>query len=56
MRLGLATQLLEAGRLAEELLLEGADRLAEWEGAGEYLGWRIGITAAGEWIFLVAGD
>ena len=34
----------------------GADRLAEWEGAGEYLGWRIGITAAGEWIFLVAGD
>ncbi len=34
----------------------GADRLAEWEGASEYLGWRIGITAAGEWIFLVAGD
>lgn len=34
----------------------GADRLAEWEGASEYLGWRIGITATGEWIFLVAGD
>jgi len=34
----------------------GADRLAEWEAAGDYLGWRIGITAAGEWIFLVAGD
>lgn len=34
----------------------GADRLAEWEQAGAYLGWRLGITAAGEWIFLVAGD
>jgi hypothetical protein len=34
----------------------GADALAEWEAAGTYLGWRIGITDAGEWIFLVAGD
>jgi hypothetical protein len=34
----------------------GAERLAEWEGAGEYLGWRIGILASGEWIFLIAGD
>jgi hypothetical protein len=34
----------------------GAERLTEWEGAGEYLGWRIGILASGEWIFLVAGD
>jgi hypothetical protein len=34
----------------------GADRLAEWEQAGDYLGWRIGITESGEWIFLVAGD
>lgn len=34
----------------------GADRLAEWEAAGDYLGWRIGITEAGDWIFLVAGD
>ena len=34
----------------------GANRLAEWEGAGEYLGWRLGITADGEWIFFVAGD
>lgn len=34
----------------------GADALAEWEAAGAYLGWRIGITDAGEWIFLVAGD
>ena len=34
----------------------GADALAEWEAAGAYLGWRIGITTEGEWIFLVAGD
>lgn len=34
----------------------GADALAEWEAAGTYLGWRIGITDAGAWIFLVAGD
>lgn len=34
----------------------GADALAEWEAAGTYLGWRIGITTEGEWIFLVAGD
>lgn len=34
----------------------GADRLAQWEAAGEYLGWRLGITEAGEWIFLVSGD
>lgn len=34
----------------------GAERLEQWEGAGSYLGWRIGITDSGEWIFLVAGD
>ena len=34
----------------------GADRIADWEAAGSYLGWRLGITAEGEWIFLVAGD
>jgi hypothetical protein len=34
----------------------GAESLAQWEGAGSYLGWRIGITADGEWIFFVAGD
>jgi hypothetical protein len=34
----------------------GAERLAEWEDAGAYLGWRIGIIETGEWIFLVAGD
>jgi hypothetical protein len=34
----------------------GTDRLAEWERAGDYLGWRLGITEGGEWIFLVAGD
>ena len=34
----------------------GVDALTEWEAAGAYLGWRIGITDAGEWVFLVAGD
>lgn len=34
----------------------GAGTLAGWEDAGAYLGWRIGITDTGEWIFLVAGD
>jgi hypothetical protein len=34
----------------------GASALEEWEAAGTYLGWRIGITDAGEWIFFVAGD
>jgi hypothetical protein len=34
----------------------GADAIAEWEAAGTYLGWRIGITATGDWLFLVAGD
>jgi len=34
----------------------GADAIAGWEAAGAYLGWRIGITEAGAWIFLVAGD
>lgn len=34
----------------------GADRLAEWEAAGDYLGWRLGITTDGYWLFLVAGD
>ena len=34
----------------------GAEALAGWEEAGSYLGWRIGITDDGEWIFLVAGD
>jgi hypothetical protein len=34
----------------------GAEALAGWEEAGSYLGWRIGITDAGEWIFLVEGD
>lgn len=34
----------------------GAERLAEWEAAGDYLGWRLGITGDGEWIFLVSSD
>jgi hypothetical protein len=34
----------------------GADKLAEWEQAGDYLGWRLGIAVDGEWRFLIAGD
>jgi hypothetical protein len=34
----------------------GADLLAQWEAAGSYLGWRVGITEAGAWLFFVAGD
>jgi hypothetical protein len=34
----------------------GAESLAQWEGAGSYLGWRIGITTDGDWLFFVAGD
>jgi hypothetical protein len=34
----------------------GAEALAEWEAAGAYLGWRLGITEDGDWIFLVTGD
>jgi hypothetical protein len=34
----------------------GADALEQWEAAGSYLGWRIGITEAGDWRFFVAGD
>lgn len=34
----------------------GAEALAGWEEAGSYLGWRIGITDDGDWIFLVSGD
>ncbi len=34
----------------------GGDALEQWEAAGSYLGWRIGITEAGDWRFFVAGD
>lgn len=43
----------ERASLAERY---GADAIAEWEAAGAYLGWRIGITTDGEWLFLVSGD
>lgn len=33
----------------------GADALADWEAAEAYLGWRIGITTDGDWLFLVSG-
>jgi hypothetical protein len=34
----------------------GADLLAQWEAAGMYLGWRIGIDESGAWLFLISGD
>ena len=43
----------ERSALAERY---GAAAIAEWEAAGAYLGWRIGITRDGDWLFLVAGD
>jgi hypothetical protein len=44
---------------SERLALEeryGAERLAQWEAAGAYLGWRIGIDESGAWLFFIAGD
>jgi hypothetical protein len=43
----------ERGALEE---VYGAEDVRGWIEVGAYLGWRIGITADGEWIFLVAGD
>lgn len=43
----------ERSSLAERY---GAEAIAEWEAAGAYLGWRIGITRDGDWLFLVSGD
>ena len=34
----------------------GAERVREWEAAGTYLGWRLGIDEDGTWVYLVAGD
>ncbi|MEY3020052.1 MAG: hypothetical protein RLZZ272_1036 [Actinomycetota bacterium] len=34
----------------------GAEALRDWETAGAYLGWRVGIQDDGTWRFLVAGD
>jgi hypothetical protein len=43
----------ERGALEE---VYGAENVQDWIAAGAYLGWRIGIAADGEWIFLIAGD
>jgi hypothetical protein len=34
----------------------GADEVDAWIAADAYLGWRLGITDDGTWIFLVSGD
>jgi len=44
-----------ADERAELVSRFGADRLAEWEAAGDYLGWRMGITTDGALRFLVSG-
>jgi hypothetical protein len=33
-----------------------AEELEQFAAAGSYIGWRVGITAEGDWIFFVAGD
>jgi hypothetical protein len=44
-----------ANRAALEAAL-GADRVSRAVADGQYLGWRLGITAGGDWQFLVRGD
>jgi hypothetical protein len=34
----------------------GAELVESWIADGQYLGWRLGITADGDWTFFVAGD
>jgi hypothetical protein len=33
-----------------------ADRLTSWREQGQFLGYRVGISPAGDWLFYVAGD
>lgn len=44
----------ENRRLLEEAL--GADYVESSIGDGQYLGWRLGVTADGDWQFFVSGD
>lgn len=34
----------------------GADAMEAYSQTGDYLGWRVGIAADGDWVFYVAGD
>ncbi|MGH3441696.1 MAG: hypothetical protein ACRDUY_06570 [Nitriliruptorales bacterium] len=36
--------------------LFGEETVDGWYADGMYLGWRLGITAEGDWQFFVAGD
>ena len=47
---------LDAQERAELVARYGADEVDAWERGGAYLGWRLGITDEGDWIFLVSGD
>jgi spore germination protein GerM len=45
----------QADRDALAALYHEAD-VADWELFGSFIGWRIGITGNGEWVYFVAGD
>jgi len=47
---------LDAQERAELVVRYGADEVDAWERGGAYLGWRLGITDEGDWLFLVSGD
>lgn len=47
---------LDAQERTELVARYGADEVATWERGNAYLGWRLGITDEGDWIFLVSGD
>ncbi len=43
-------------RIAALGAVAGSKRLADVTADGQYLGWRVGITADGTWRFFVQGD
>jgi len=45
----------QADRDALATLYDDAD-FGDWELFGSYIGYRVGITEDGEWIYFVAGD
>jgi len=36
--------------------LYGDEDFASWAEAGGYMGYRIGMTTDGEWVYFIAGD
>jgi hypothetical protein len=45
----------DADRAAAEDIF-GAEQVAAWMADGQYVGYRVGITAGGDWQFFLAGD